>query len=200
MPALYPRSSALLRGGESLKGGAGWRRCAPLPQPPLLAIAGRMHASQADKAHARPLAIPFLRRIDDGQEISRAIRRQASILIGIVVAALAQLLVLPLWARRQLCERLAAALEDAVGTLRCAGSSVLYRPQGGGQASGSPGAAGDAQLASRTTVLQRAQRQAMAAMDALLVPTATVRVPRGCSSGALVGPIALVLCACGRGG
>ena len=105
-----------------------------------------------------------------------ALRRLVSILIGVLIACATQLLVLPIWARRQLTERLGDSLHDAVDLLVATHAKATSRPAGGD--GGVPG--------SQTAALQRAQRKKASALDALLAATTVVRALK--SAGGWVGP------------
>ena len=116
-----------------------------------------------------------------------AIQRMLSILFGFGIAVLFQVLVFPVFARRQLTERLAAALEDSVSLIYesavKAKDNVSSASLGGriDDASGASrrkaGSKGKA-AGRRTAALQREQRKKAAGLDSLLGPTAVVS--RGC--------------------
>ncbi|KAL4425283.1 hypothetical protein ABPG75_009299 [Micractinium tetrahymenae] len=97
--------------------------------------------------------IPGLR-APEGEEVWPAIRRMISILIGFGIAAVVQLSVFPVFARRQLTDRLACALEASVCTLYEAAAGAVHQQPG------------------HTAKLQRAQLKAAAGLDALVKPTA----------------------------
>jgi len=114
-----------------------------------------------------------------------AIQRMLSILFGFGIAVLFQVLVFPVFARRQLTERLAAALEDSVSLIYesavKAKDNVSSASLGGriDDASGASrrkaGSKGKA-AGRRTAALQREQRKKAAGLDSLLGPTAVVRL------------------------
>lgn len=107
-----------------------------------------------------------------------AITRMLSIMIGFAISGLVQILVLPVFARRQLTEALAAALEHSVALIYEQAAAA----QGGQKAQqgcAGGGAGGSAAAGERTAVLQRAQRKQAAALDGLLGPTAVVSLS-GC--------------------
>ena len=139
---------------------APWRPCCPSPPRPC--------PWPSDSPDPAPTA---LRRAAEGQEVVDAIRRLVSILIGILIPCVVQLVVFPVFARRQLTERLAAALEDSVAMLLAAAAHAMYHPKGrrGGKAAG----------LEETASLQRVQRKMVAGMDKLLQPTRTVRRAAG---------------------
>lgn len=109
----------------------------------------------------------------EGQELWPAIQRILSILIGFALAVLAQTFIFPVFARRQLTERLAAALEDSVALLYGSALQAGEQPagkEGGGGSDGSRAAA----ASRRTAALQRKQRKQAAGLDGLLGPAAVV--------------------------
>lgn len=120
-----------------------------------------------------------------------AIQRMLSILFGFGIAVLAQILVLPVFARRQLTQRLADALQDSVTLIYASAMDVSGEPAGqaqpgGGSGGASGGASGPSAGGSkeadskakaagkRSAVLQREQRKKAAGLDSLLGPTAVV--------------------------
>ena len=115
-----------------------------------------------------------------------AIQRMLSILFGFGIAVLAQILVLPVFARRQLTQRLADALQDSVTLIYASAMDVSGEPagqvqQGGSSASSGTSSSGGKEAASkakaagkRSAVLQREQRKKAAGLDSLLGPTAVV--------------------------
>lgn len=121
-------------------------------------------------------SFPAPRRATDGSDFTNAMRRLVSIIIGIAIPCIVQLLVFPVFARRQLTERLAAALGESVCLLRDAAASAVHLPK---SASSKGGAGGEgAGIGSQAARLQRAQRKVASGMDKLLDPTATVRSAR----------------------
>ncbi|PRW05778.1 Aluminum activated malate transporter family [Chlorella sorokiniana] len=136
--------------------------------------------------------VPGLR--SSSGQVWPAIQRMLSILFGFGIAVLAQILVLPVFARRQLTERLAAAFEDSVALMyesavnagaqdsrdsgansgsgggSGADSNGATNGTGGGS-SGKPGSKGKA-AGNLTAKLQRQQRKKAAGLDSLLGPTA----------------------------
>ena len=100
-----------------------------------------------------------------------AVQRMLSVLVGIGIACLVQLAVLPIWAHRQLTRRLADSLGRSVALLRGCVAAVKEQAQSGG---GGGGGASGGRAGARAASVQRMQRKAAARLDALLKPTATV--------------------------
>ena len=118
----------------------------------------------------------------EGQELWPAIQRILSILFGFGIAALAQTFLFPVFARRQLTERLAAALEASVTLLYGAALQAGEPPAGKGGGDGGDGSAAAA-AGRRTAALQRKQRKLAAGLDGLLAPAAVVSGSLGRQSG-----------------